>query len=200
MFRDVRSLTAAVDGLAGVDLAEFGDSELREIYLSLRRDLDRQEAFAARLLACVHGRGIAAGDGASSTPAATGARAGRKCTTSPHGPKVRRHSTISRSCARTTTISSTRPGGVAPSTAMSSPSTTATASSAARGRHRARKRLLLEPPRRSAPRSPPRRTRPVTSRPPARARNRPWPPGYRAPPPTAPALRAAAARGSRAGR
>ena len=51
-----------------LELSALCDSEIREMYLAQRRKIDRDEAFAAELLAVLHGRGIPAGDGASSTP------------------------------------------------------------------------------------------------------------------------------------
>jgi hypothetical protein len=62
-------LERTIDELAALDVSSLCDSEMREVLLDLRRDIDRREAVAARLLAGLHGRGIPAGDGASSTPA-----------------------------------------------------------------------------------------------------------------------------------
>src|ERR1700694_3843026 len=70
------ALTAAVDELVEIDVSMLCDSEIRETYLGVRRDIDRQEAFAAQLLAAAHRRGIPAGDGASSTPAWAQTKAG----------------------------------------------------------------------------------------------------------------------------
>jgi Domain of unknown function (DUF222)/HNH endonuclease len=61
------TLSRAVDELVDIDLSALCDSEIRETYVELRRDIDRQEAFAAKLLAGVHHRGIPSGDGAAST-------------------------------------------------------------------------------------------------------------------------------------
>src|SRR4051812_20142514 len=63
------TLDPPVDELAATDLSTLCDAELRERFLEIRRDIDRREAFAARLLAGLHGRGIAAGDGSPSTAA-----------------------------------------------------------------------------------------------------------------------------------
>jgi hypothetical protein len=67
-----------IDELAALDVSLLCDSEIRETFLELRRDIDRREAVAARLLAGLHGRGIPAGDGASSTPAWSQTQTGQR--------------------------------------------------------------------------------------------------------------------------
>jgi hypothetical protein len=108
------TLDRAVDALVDLDLSGCSDSELRETYIEMRRDIDRREAFVARVLACLHGRGIPAGDGASSTPAwarwQTGQRfnearasldAGKACDRLPLTAKAWSEGAISASAART---------------------------------------------------------------------------------------------------
>jgi hypothetical protein len=108
------TLTRAVDELVDTDVGTMCDSEIRETYIRLRGDIDRQEAFAARLLAGVHHRGIPSGDGAASTPAwaqaQTGQRwsdakasldAGRVCESLPRTAKAWAQGEISASAART---------------------------------------------------------------------------------------------------
>jgi hypothetical protein len=68
----------AVDELVGTDVATLCDSEIRETLVALRREVDRQEAFAAELLAAAHHRTIPAGDGSSSTPAWVQSRTGQR--------------------------------------------------------------------------------------------------------------------------
>src|SRR5204863_9816236 len=72
------ALSAAVDELVGRDVSGMCDSEMRETYIGLRRELDRLEAFAAELLAGLHHRGIAAGDGAASAPAWSQVQTGQR--------------------------------------------------------------------------------------------------------------------------
>jgi hypothetical protein len=62
-------LERTIDELAALDISVLCDSEIRETFIELRRENDRREAVAVRLLVALHGRGIPAGDGASSTPA-----------------------------------------------------------------------------------------------------------------------------------
>jgi hypothetical protein len=69
---------APVDELAGTDLCEWNDSELREALVECRHDIDCREAFAARLLLAIHRRGIPLGDGASSTGAWVQAQTGQR--------------------------------------------------------------------------------------------------------------------------
>jgi hypothetical protein len=63
------ALSSVVDDLVDVDVSGLCDSEIRERFIEARREIDRLESYAAGLLVAVHGRGIPAGDGASSTPA-----------------------------------------------------------------------------------------------------------------------------------
>jgi hypothetical protein len=57
-----------LDELEALDPSLLSDSEIRETFIELRRENDRREAVAARLLVALHGRGIPAGEGATSTP------------------------------------------------------------------------------------------------------------------------------------
>jgi hypothetical protein len=57
-----------VDELVDTDISLLSDAAMRVEFLEVRRLIDRLESYAARLLEGVHGRGIPAGDGASSTP------------------------------------------------------------------------------------------------------------------------------------
>jgi Domain of unknown function (DUF222) len=90
------SAAPTIDELELLDPSLLCDSEIRETFIELRRDNDRREAAAARLLLALHRRGIPSGDGASSTPVwvqfQTGQRvrdaraslaAGRACETLP---------------------------------------------------------------------------------------------------------------------
>ena len=72
------ALSAAVDELVGRDVSSKCDSEMRETNIALRRELDRQDAFAAELLAGLHHRGIAARDGAPSAPAWSQVQTGQR--------------------------------------------------------------------------------------------------------------------------
>jgi hypothetical protein len=63
------ALGSVVDELVDVDVSGLCDSEVRERFVEVRREIDRLECYAATLLVGVHGRGIPSGDGASSTPA-----------------------------------------------------------------------------------------------------------------------------------
>jgi hypothetical protein len=107
-------LERTIDELAALDVSALCDSEIRETFVALRRDIDRLEASAARLLATVHGRGIPAGDGASSTSAwaqsHTGQRfsdakasldAGQACESLPLTAKAWAQGEISAGAART---------------------------------------------------------------------------------------------------
>ena len=71
-------LARCVDGVVGADVELMCDSELRESFISLRREIDRQEAFAAELLASLHHRKVPVGDGASSTPVWVQAHTGQR--------------------------------------------------------------------------------------------------------------------------
>src|SRR5471030_855342 len=57
-----------IDELEALDPSLLCDSEIRETFIEVRRENDRREAVAARLLVALHRRGIPSGDGASSTP------------------------------------------------------------------------------------------------------------------------------------
>ena len=48
--RDGDEIDKIVD-IVDIDVSIMGDSELRETYVECRRDIDRREAFAARVLA-----------------------------------------------------------------------------------------------------------------------------------------------------
>jgi Domain of unknown function (DUF222) len=61
-------LVQDVEELAGRVVGLMPDGEVSATYLALRREIDRLEACAGRLLATLHHRVIPAGDGASSTP------------------------------------------------------------------------------------------------------------------------------------
>jgi Domain of unknown function (DUF222) len=110
----LEALTRVVDELVEFDASLMCDAEIRESFLALRREIDRQEAVAARLLVGVARRGIPAGDGAASTPAwvqfETGQRftdakaslsAGRACEVLPVTAKAWAQGEISASAART---------------------------------------------------------------------------------------------------
>jgi hypothetical protein len=114
--------TYTYDELVAIDTTVVCDSEIRDAYLETRYKIDRLEASAARLLVAVHHRGIALGDGASSTPAwvqcQTGQRfgearasleAGKACSRLPLVEKAWAQGEISASAARTICRGS-RPG------------------------------------------------------------------------------------------
>jgi hypothetical protein len=63
------ALSSVVDELVDVDVSGLCDSEIRERFIEARREIDRLESYAACLLVSAHGRGVPAGEGASSTPA-----------------------------------------------------------------------------------------------------------------------------------
>src|SRR3954451_15299724 len=65
----LEGLTAAVDELVGIEISDLPDAAIRAEYVTLRRQIDRQEHRAAALLVAIDRRGIPWGDGASSTPA-----------------------------------------------------------------------------------------------------------------------------------
>ena len=75
--RDGDEIDKIVD-IVDIDVSIMGDSELRETYVECRRDIDRREAFAARVLLAIHRRGIPSGDGASSTGAWVQAQTGQR--------------------------------------------------------------------------------------------------------------------------
>ena len=62
------SAALTIDELEALDLSLLCDSEIRETFIELRRENDRREAVAARMLVALHGRGVPKGEGASSTP------------------------------------------------------------------------------------------------------------------------------------
>ena len=62
------STALTIAELEALDPSLLCDSEIRATFIELRRENDRREAVAARLLVALHGRGIPAGEGASSTP------------------------------------------------------------------------------------------------------------------------------------
>jgi Domain of unknown function (DUF222) len=110
----LEALTRAVDGFVDADVSLMCDSELRETYNTVRREIDRLGSLEARLLAGVHGRGIPSSDGASSTAVwvqwQTGQRvseakaslqAGKACATLPLTAKAWAEGAISSSAART---------------------------------------------------------------------------------------------------
>jgi hypothetical protein len=108
------AFTQAVDTLVDTDISMLSDTAMRVEFLEVRRMIDRLESYAARLLVGVHGRGIPAGDGASSTPvwvqAQTGQRvseakaslaAGQACDSLPLTAKAWAQGEISASAAHT---------------------------------------------------------------------------------------------------
>src|SRR5450432_3293992 len=62
------SAALTTDELEALDPSLLCDSEIRETFIELRRENDRREAVAARLLVALHRRAVPAGEGASSTP------------------------------------------------------------------------------------------------------------------------------------
>src|SRR5882724_6237056 len=54
--------------LEALDPSVLCDSEVRATFIELRRENDRREAVAARMLVALHRRGVPKGEGASSTP------------------------------------------------------------------------------------------------------------------------------------
>jgi hypothetical protein len=62
------SAALTINELEALDASVLCDSEIRETFIELRRENDRREAVAARLLVALHGRGIPVGEGATSTP------------------------------------------------------------------------------------------------------------------------------------
>src|SRR5689334_22402964 len=65
----LQGLAQDVEELVGREVDWMPDAEVRATFVELRREIDRLEACAARLLAVLHRRGLPAGDGAVSTPA-----------------------------------------------------------------------------------------------------------------------------------
>src|SRR5450432_3931448 len=62
------SAALTTDELEALDPSLLCDSEIRETFVEVRRENDRREAVAARLLVALHRRGVPKGEGASSTP------------------------------------------------------------------------------------------------------------------------------------
>jgi hypothetical protein len=62
------ALSSVVDELVDVDASLLCDSEIRDRFIEARREIDRLERYAAGLLVSAHGRGVPAGEGATSTP------------------------------------------------------------------------------------------------------------------------------------
>jgi hypothetical protein len=62
------SAALTIDELEALDPSFLCDSEIRETFIELRRENDRREAVAARMLVALHRRGVPRGEGASSTP------------------------------------------------------------------------------------------------------------------------------------
>jgi hypothetical protein len=54
------------------------DGEIRERFIEARREIDRLESYAAGLLVSAHGRGVPAGEGATSTPVWVQLRTGQR--------------------------------------------------------------------------------------------------------------------------
>jgi hypothetical protein len=61
------SAALATDELERLDPSLLCDSEIRETFIEVRRENDRREAVAARMLVALHRRGVPAGEGASTT-------------------------------------------------------------------------------------------------------------------------------------
>lgn len=74
----LEALERAVDEIVAVDAANLCDSEIRERFVAMRCTMDRQDAHLAELLAAVHHRKIALGDGAVSTAAWAQAQTGQR--------------------------------------------------------------------------------------------------------------------------
>src|SRR5450432_1807336 len=62
------SAALTIDELEALDPSQLCDSEIRETFIEVRCEIDRLESYAARMLVGAHGRGVPAGEGASSTP------------------------------------------------------------------------------------------------------------------------------------
>jgi Domain of unknown function (DUF222) len=67
-----------IDALIDADLSSWPDAAIADMHIALRRDIDRREAVAAKLLVGVHDRLVAFGEGASSTPAWAQWRSGQR--------------------------------------------------------------------------------------------------------------------------
>ncbi len=68
MVSGLAGMVDVVDVVVGVDVAGFDDAGVRAEFVAVRREIDRLEAHAARLLAVAHRRLIPVGEGAASTP------------------------------------------------------------------------------------------------------------------------------------
>ena len=75
---DLEALAATVSRLAGTDLSACPDGLLAEAFIDLRREVDRLEALAARVLVAVEGRTIPYGEGAVSVAAWAQWRTGQR--------------------------------------------------------------------------------------------------------------------------
>jgi hypothetical protein len=62
------SAARTIDELEALDPSLLCDSEIRDTFIEMRRENDRREAVAARMLVSLHRRGVPKGEGASSTP------------------------------------------------------------------------------------------------------------------------------------
>src|SRR5450432_1986486 len=62
------SAALTIAELEALDPSLLCDSEIRDTFIELRRENDRREAVASRLLLALHRRGVPRGEGASSTP------------------------------------------------------------------------------------------------------------------------------------
>jgi uncharacterized protein DUF222 len=62
------SAALTIDELEALDPSLLCDAEIREMFIDMRRENDRREAVAARMLVALHRRGVPRGEGASSTP------------------------------------------------------------------------------------------------------------------------------------
>jgi hypothetical protein len=72
------TLERAVEEIVAVEVANLCDSEIRERFVAMRRNVDRLDAHLAELVAAVHHRKLALGDGAVSTPAWVQAQTGQR--------------------------------------------------------------------------------------------------------------------------
>ena len=111
---DIGILRAATDALVAVDVSRWPDAAIAGMFVELRREVDRLESVASRLLVAVEGRGIPYSSGATSIAAwsqwHTGQRAveakasfdaGLACETLPLTAKAWEQGEISASLART---------------------------------------------------------------------------------------------------
>ncbi len=111
---DTDRLRDVVDGLTATDVGSWPDAAIVDTYIDLRREIDRLECVAARLLVAVEGRGVPYSSGATSVSAwsqwQTGQRAaeakasfdaGAACERLPLTATAWEHGEISASLART---------------------------------------------------------------------------------------------------